>query len=403
LAPVVWNRAEGFQVFDASGNCWIDFTSGIYVANQGHAHPAVRKAIAAELDRSLIHSYLFANAARARLVAKLVDISPPRLNKAMLLSTGSESIECAIKLTRLHGLNISPKKSVIVSFEGCNHGRTMAAQMLVSSPEGKKWITSLDPDIVHLPFPGGRPGTDLFKQDLEDLRMRGIDPHRIAGFVMESYHAGNGPLFFPESYVQSLRSWTSDHSALLVFDEIQSGFGRTGKYFGFEHYGVEPDLVCCGKAISSSLPLSVVLGRGDVLDLPDPGQMTSTHTGNPICCAAAYAALEVMEQEDLVAAAAEKGVVLERRLKQTEERFAGRVGRILGRGLMYSFTLFDESGNPDADLAKRATDASIAKGVMLLYTYPTGQIKIIPPLSIPAEALLEGLDAIEQAIEECLR
>lgn len=403
LAPVVWDRAEGYQVFDRYGNCWIDFTSGIYVANIGHAHPDVISALQRQLDGKLLHSYLFCTEVRARLVEKLVHISPPNLTKVFLASTGSESIECALKLSRLHGQKVDLAKTVIVSFQGAFHGRTMGSQMLASAPDHKDWITHLDPDIRHIPFPNQECGADFFAQGLSDLRAEGVDTDRIAAFVMEGYQGIGGPLFYPTAYVQAMRQWADAHRALVVVDEIQSGFGRTGKLFAYEHYGIEADLVCCGKGISSCLPLSAVLGRGQIMDLPQPGDMTTTHTGNPLCCAAAMAVLEVMEREHLVEGAAGKGRIFERRLNEILKRHPDRVSRILGRGMVYAI-VFKRPGTdePDVALAKRVTDRAIENGLMLFHAHSSGSVKMGPPLIIPDDVLEEGLSVLEEAAEACL-
>ena len=403
LAPVVWERAEGYQVFDPYGNCWIDFTSGIYVANTGHAHPRIVAALRNQIDRPLLHAYLFATEIRARLVEKLVQLTPPNLTKVFLVSTGSESIECAVKLARLYGLQHHPQKTVIVSFAGAFHGRTMGAQMLCSAPDHKDWITSLDPDIRHIPFPRDcSDGAQFFDRSLDELQQKGVDLDRITAFVLESYQGVGGPVFYPTEYVQRLRRWADEHDVLVIFDEIQAGLGRTGKFLAYEHYGVEADLVCCGKGISSCLPLSAVLGRSEILDLPEPGYMTSTHTANPLCCAAALATLEIIEEEDLVTAAAQKGVIFEQHLLDIQRRHQNHVSKVSGRGLVYSvYFTSPYTGQADVELAHQVTERAIQKGLMLFYTH-SYLVKMGPPLTIPSEALVEGISVLGEAIEEVL-
>ena len=411
--PVVWDRADGFQVLDPYGNCWIDFTSGIVVANTGHGHPHVREALRRHITEKPLHSYLFATEVRANLVKKLIQISPPNLTKVFLLSTGTEATECAIKLARLYGLRRSPKKTVLVSFTNSFHGRTMGAQMLFSTPEPKRWITTLDPDIHHIPFPRccecpwardgyERCGKACFDKALAQLREQGVDLDRVAAFFVEGYQGLRGPIFFPDDYMHALRQWANDHQALLVADEIQSGFGRTGKLFAYQHYGVEMDLVCCGKGLSAGLPLSAVLGPAEIMDIPGPGQMTSTHTGNPVCCAATLSSLEVLEQENLIAAAAKKGKILEAKLVEIRKRHPDRVDMVTGRGLVYGvFLVRGGTGDPDIELADRVVESSIRKGVMLFIT-GNGSIKICPPLVIPENALMEGIETVGEAMDECL-
>ena len=410
---VVWDRAEGFQIHDPYGNCWIDFTSGIMVANVGHSHPRVREALRKQIDSGPLHSYLFATEVRAALVEKLIEITPANLEKVFLLSTGTEAIECAMKLARLYGLKQSPNKSVLVSFTGCFHGRTMGSQTLYSDAAQKTWITNPDPDVHHIPFPRccecpwGRQqydgcGEECFEKCLGQLAHQGVRAERIAAFVAEGYQGIRGPIFFPNDYIQALRKWADNHGALLIVDEIQSGFGRTGKLFAYQHYGTEADLVCCGKGLSSCLPLSAVLGRAEIMDVPDPGQMTSTHTGNPACCAATLASVEVLGSENLIAEAAGKGRALEAQLREIQRRHPDYINMIAGRGLVYSlFFIHPATKEPDVALANRVATRAIEKGVMLFIT-GNGSIKICPPLVITPEALAEGVEVIGQAVDECL-
>ncbi len=411
--PVVWDRAEGFNVYDAYGNCWIDFTSGILVANAGHSHPHVRRALRKHIDEKPLHSYLFATEVRAKLVEKLIDFTPANLTKVFLLSTGSEAIEASLKLARLWGMRKGPRKNVLVSIDGSFHGRTMGAQMCCSSAAAKNWITTLDPDICQIPSPRGwadaaRPedrdkyGKEFFLKGLTKLEREGVDLERIAAFLVEGYQGIRGPIFFPNEYIQALRRWADEHEALMIVDEIQSGFARTGKLFAYEHYGVEADIVCCGKGISSSLPLSAVLGRGEIMDVPGPGEMTSTHTGNPLCCAGTLASIEVLEDENLIAASAEKGRFAEARLGELQQRYADRISLVTGRGLVWGvFFVRPGTGEPDIELADRVVVKVIQKGVMMFIT-GNGTIKICPPLVISQEALLEGIEVIGEALDECL-
>ena len=401
-APVVWDRAEGYQIFDACGNCWIDFSSGIFVANVGHAHPHVCAALARCIDGKLLHAYLFATEIRTKLAKKLIEMSPSNLTKVCLLSTGSESIEAAMKLARLRGLSMNPQKTVLVSLTGDYHGRTMGSQLLASDESSKAWIVNRDPDIHHLPFPPSN-ADDVFLQDsLNVLSDSGVKLDCIAAFILESYQSIGGPTFLPDAYVQALRRWASEQGALLIFDEIQSGIGRTGKFFCYEHYKVEADLVCCGKGITSCLPLSVVLGSAELFDMAPPGAFTSTHSGNPMCCAAALATLEVIEQENLLAEAQRKSENFSTRLRSIRARFPDYVHKISGRGMCWSIYFSSpDTGAPDPALGSRITERAIEKGLMLFLTR-RDMVKMAPPLTIPDEALGEGLDILLETVGECV-
>ncbi|MBI3991380.1 MAG: aspartate aminotransferase family protein, partial [Candidatus Omnitrophica bacterium] len=299
--PVVWHRANGFHVEDKWGNRWIDFSSGVLVTNAGHCCPDIQKAIIKQVESGLLHNYCFPSAQRAELAKKLVDIAPKELNKVFILTTGSEATENAIKLARTYGRKTAGNKKIgIVSFNGAFHGRTLGAQMIGGIPALKEWIVNLDPDIHQVPFPGDFRIEDksfgLFEKTLAE---KSVSPDRIAGVITETYQGG-GASFAPKEYIRQLACWCKVNNVILIFDEVQAGFGRTGKLFGFEHYGVVPDMVCLGKGISSSLPISAVLGKAKIMDLYGPGEMTSTHTGNPLSCVAALANINFILKKNLV-------------------------------------------------------------------------------------------------------
>ncbi|MGD0579321.1 MAG: aspartate aminotransferase family protein, partial [Bryobacteraceae bacterium] len=286
--PILWDHASGFQVYDAFGNCWIDWSSGVLIANAGHGRQEICEAISRQAAKGLLTTYCFPSQERAQLVERLVGLLPEPLKKVFLLTTGSEAVECAIKLCRAWGVRLGGHaKHVIVSFEKGFHGRTLGSQQAGGIPALKEWIVNLDPGFVQVPFPDGfwtkDTSFDLFERS---LREAGVDPASVAGVLMETYQGGTSA-FAPPAYAHSLRVWCRRHGALLVCDEVQAGFGRTGTLWGFEHYGVVPDLACFGKGISSSLPISAVAGRPEVMDQFGQGSMTSTHSGNPVCCAAA--------------------------------------------------------------------------------------------------------------------
>ncbi|MBV9300113.1 MAG: aspartate aminotransferase family protein, partial [Verrucomicrobia bacterium] len=296
-APVLWDRARDFQVYDAFGNMWLDWTSGVLVANVGHANPKVKQAIVETVQKDLLHTFAFPNAIREALIGRLIDKAPPPLDKVYLFTTGSETTECAIKLARTYGQTLDPDKIVILTFENAFHGRTLGAQMAGGIPSLKRWIKEPAPGFYQVPFPDGfRTQKYTFSDFLGSIARYGLDPHRIAGVMLESYQGG-GASFAPIDFVQSLRAWCDAHEIQLIFDEVQAGFGRTGRYFAFEHYQVVPDMICCGKGMSSSLPISALIGKSVIMDLQEAGEMTSTHAGNPVCCAAALASLEIIDDE----------------------------------------------------------------------------------------------------------
>ena len=404
--PLVWDRAEDVYVYDKYGNKWLDWSSGVLVTNCGHGAPEVRKAIVDQVNSGLLHNYVFPSEERAQLAEYLVELSPKGLDKVFLLTTGSEATECAIKLARSHGIRKGGQKKIgIVGAERGFHGRTLGAQQAGGIPGQKSWIVNEDPAIVQVPFPDGYWTQDTsFDLFLATLKKRGLQPENVAGVMFESYQ-GVGPDFAPVDYVRQLATWCKKNDALLIFDEVQAGFGRTGKFWAFEHYGVVPDLICCGKGISSSLPLSAVIGRAEIMDQFPPGSMTSTHTGNPVCCAAALANLRKIVSEDLTSNAARLGGILETGLREIQARHPEVIGHHTCRGLVAGLQITQPGKKePNHDLAHAIIERCFHKG--LLFFSPVGAwgqtVKIAPPLTITEEALREGLAVLGEALEEAV-
>ncbi|MHA1262190.1 MAG: aspartate aminotransferase family protein [Candidatus Freyarchaeota archaeon] len=398
--PVVWDRAEGFHVFDKYGDRWIDFSSGVLVTNAGHGHPDIRAAICETAARGLLFTYCFPNEPRARLVGKLAELAPEGLNKVFLLTTGSEAVENAIKLARAFGRQLNPRKINIVSFERAFHGRTLGAQLAGGIPELKEWIGTEVPGFYQVPFPDGfRTKDESFDLFEESLKRQGVDEDTVAAVIMETFQGG-GASFAPKEYVQELRRWCDHYKALLVFDEVQAAFGRTGKLWGFEHYEVIPDIICCGKGITSSLPLSATISKSEIMDIFDPGTMTSTHAGHPLCCAAAYANIEVILREKLVENAAHVGETLHRHLRSLKEEFSDVIGAVHGKGLVAGIHVVREGGEePDSETAFRVVEEAVRRGLMLFAPvgYGGATIKICPPLCITESAVEEGVDVLREA------
>jgi 4-aminobutyrate aminotransferase-like enzyme len=403
--PIVWDRAEGFQVFDAWGNRWIDWSSGVLVANAGHGRREIIDAIVAQASSGLLHNYCFPSAIRAKTVEKLASLLPLSLDRVFLLTTGSETVECAIKLCRTHGVLMGGRgKHIIVSFDKSFHGRTLGAQLAGGIPSLKEWIVSPDRGFAQVPFPDGfrTPDTsfDFFMKSLADI---GVDAQNVCGVILETYQGGSAA-FAPREYMQALRSWITAHNVLLVCDEVQAGFGRTGAMWGFEHYGIVPDLALFGKGISSSLPLAAVAGRAGVMNLQPPGSMTSTHTGNPIACAAAIASMDLIVKEGLIENARRLGELLHGRLRRMKLRHS-QIGDVAGKGLVAGLAMVRPgTREPDGDAALDLIWRAIQKGVLMFGPVGFGgaSVKICPPLSITEAALEESLDAFEEAAAETL-
>src|SRR5713226_3665158 len=403
--PIVWDHAEGFQVYDAWGNQWIDWSSGVLITNAGHGRREIIDAITRQAQSKLLTNYCFPSEIRSRLVEKLASILPEPLKKVFLLTTGSETVECAVKLCRSYGMKVGGRsKNVIISYDKAFHGRTLGAQQVGGIPALKEWIGNLDPGFVQIPFPDGfRTPDKSFDGFVRALREHDVEPSMVAGVILETYQGGSAS-FAPPEYMRALRKWCTGHKALLVCDEVQAGFGRTGTMWGFEHYGIVPDLACFGKGISSSLPLAAVAGRPDVMDLHPAGSMTSTHTGNPICCAAALASIDVVVNEKLPANASRVGAVLHQKLRALQAR-TPQIGSVDGKGLVAGLAcVIPGSKEPDGDLAWEVVRRSVEKGVLMFSPVRFGgaTVKISPPLVITEAAIQDSVTAMEQAFAEAL-
>lgn len=400
-APIFWDKAKGVNVFDRFGNKWLDMSSGIVVASVGHGRKEVIDAVIEQATSELLYNFTFPSEVRLRLLEKLVEITPPYLQKGFLMSAGTEAMENALKLARKHAHVVSgPKKNVIVSFDLAFHGRTLGAQLMGGLPSLKDWILHPDPDIIQVPHPNGfyneDTSFDLFEKTLEE---KGVDGKNVAGVVLEAVQ-GSTVFSVPDTYAQALSKWCEDHQALMVYDEVQVGFGRTGKLFGYQHYGVKADIVALGKAISGSLPISATLAREEVMDVFAPGEMTSTHTGNPLACAAAIANLDVMMKENLIERCAELGKVLKKEIERIVGKydvcgFGNSIGLIAGIQIVTPGTK-----QPRKDLAYRINQKMYEKGVMVICPVGPATIKLAPPFTISEDALLEAMGVLDEAITE---
>jgi 4-aminobutyrate aminotransferase-like enzyme len=403
--PLVWDRAEDFSVFDSAGNQWIDFTSTIFVANVGHSNPHVSKAIGATLNKPIYSCYAYGNEIRAQYLEKLIKFAGKPFEKAFLLSAGTEATEAALKLMRMFGQKQYKRRRGIICIEGNWHGRTLGAQMMSNNLAQRDWIGYQDADIHHIPFPypwvlNGSSPEAFLETGLSRLAASGIDLSKdICGFMLETFQ-GWGAVFYPPEFVKAIEAICRKNNILLAFDEMQAGFGRTGSAFGFQHYGVTPDLIACGKGMGGGVSLSGVLGRAEIMDLPDIGNMSSTHSANPLVCAAGMAVIEEIESRNLIDEAARKGEILFNALHELQVLYPKRIERLLGKGLIAA-VLFrhPETGNADPLFTSRVAELCMQKGLLVVHT-GRESIKIGPPLTILDKALLEGVSVLGEAISE---
>jgi 4-aminobutyrate aminotransferase-like enzyme len=403
--PIVWDRAEDYNVYDHAGNRWIDFTSTIFVANVGHSNKKVTEAILSTLDKPLYSCYAYANPLRIKYLERLIAFAGRPFEKAFLLSAGTEATEAVLKLLRMHGQTKQKRRLGIICIDNNWHGRTLGAQMMSSNLNQRAWIGYQDANIHHIPFPypwqiGNQSGEAFLQAGLLELANQGIDITKdICGFMLETFQ-GWGAIFYPSDFVKSIEKICRKNDILLAFDEMQAGFGRTGKAFGFQHYGVIPDLIACGKGMGGGVPLSGVLGKRSVMDLPDVGNMSSTHSANPMVCAAGLAVLDELESRNLIVEAERKGRLFREALESLQTRFSNRISWILGNGMIFAILFKNpDTGSPDSSFASRVAELCMQKGLLVVHT-GRESIKLGPPLTIPDKALLEGIGVIGEAINE---
>ncbi len=391
--PIAWDSAENFSIFDNAGNKWIDFTSCIFVSNVGHSNHQVCSAIKSIVHKRLLNAYYYPTKERAEFSKLMIDITPESFDKILFLSTGSESVEAAIKMS----IKFTGRKKIL-SFEGAFHGKTMGAHMAGGKFKAQAWVP-VHTYVKHLPYPNSwyleeqkMSGAEIFLRDFSD-----INPEEYAAVIFEPYQGWSAE-FIPKDYAQELRKWCDLHGVLMIIDEIQSGFGRTGKLFAFEHFDIVPDIITCAKGISSSLPLSCVLTREEIsnTDL----SYNSTHGGNPVAVAASMASVKYLIDEDLINESKRKGEILYKELLKWKEEMPKNISRINCRGLLASVFIESPDGNNN-DFVDRLIEIAMRKGLLSVRT-ASGTLKIGPPLTITDEALIEGVSVLKESLKECL-
>lgn len=413
VTPIAIVHTEGAVVTDADGNRLIDFGGGIGVVNTGHRHPSVVDAVCHQLDRfahvcfpvSTYEPYV-------ELAERLNRITPGVHSKrTFLVNSGAEAVENAVKVARAF-----TGRQAVVCFEHGFHGRTNLAMALTSKVNPyKKGFGPFAPEIYRIPFPycyrcaeAGQQGRGAAGQCcmastsvLEQIFASTVDPDSVAAIIMELELGEGGFVPAPREYVTALAEFARDHGIVFIADEIQTGFGRTGKLFASEHYGLVPDVIVTAKSLAGGLPLAAVTGRADILEAAQVGGLGGTYGGNPLACAAALAVLDVMESEQIPMLAARMGERIRLRFCQ----WAGRhpcIGDVRGLGAMIGMELVRDAASktPDKALTASLQTAALQRGVILLSAGTHGNVvRVLAPLNTPADILDEGLDAVEAALE----
>ena len=400
--PVFAERAEGSEIWDVEGNRYIDFGGGIAVVNTGHRHPKVVKAVRDQLDHYTHTAFqIVPYEPYIELCERLNKLAPfSGEAKSILFSTGAEAVENAVKIARA-----ATGRTNLIAFSGGFHGRTLMTSALTGKVAPyKKKFGPMPAGVWHVPFPVPQHGVtvaDTLKA-IEYLFRADVDPVNVAAFIIEPVQGEGGFYPAPTELLEALRKICDEHGILLIADEVQTGFARTGKMFGIENSGVEPDLITIAKSLAGGFPLSGVVGRAAIMDAPDPGGLGGTYAGSPIACAAALAVLDVIAEEKLI----ERANTLGDRIKGDLARIAQRndtvaMSAIRGPGAMVAFDIVKSRGGeePDADATKRVTAAALAEGLVLLSCgVHANTIRMLMPLTISDAVLAEGMGKLEKAL-----
>ena len=405
MLQVYADRASNAELWDVEGRRLIDFASGIAVLNTGHLHPKVQAAVGAQLSR-LSHAcfqvtpYESYVALAERLNSLMPAVGP---HKTLFLTTGAEAVENAIKIARYH-----THRSAVIAFGGGFHGRTLACMSLTGKVQPyKAGFGPLLPEVFHAPFPMAYHGVSTAQSlaALEHLFKADVDPARVAAIIVEPVQGEGGFYVAPPEFLRALRALCDQHGIVLIIDEIQTGFARTGRMFAIEHSGVEPDLMTVAKSLAGGVPLSAVIGKAPIMDAPLAGGLGGTYAGSPLGCAAGLAVLDVIETEKLCARAERLGSTLLARLSDLQTRWSC-IGDVRGLGAMMAMELVKDrcADAPDADLAKALVQAAGRRGLVLLSCGIYGNvIRFLTPLTIPDGILAEGLAILEAALEDVAR
>jgi 4-aminobutyrate aminotransferase/(S)-3-amino-2-methylpropionate transaminase len=380
----------------------VDFASGIAVVNTGHVHPQVKSALAAQIEK-LTHACFQVTPYESyiALAEALNRLAPgPTPKKTIFLTTGAEAVENAIKIARY-----ATKRSAVIAFTGGFHGRTLGCIALTGKVQPyKAGFGPMLPEVFHVPFPmpfHGVSTEDSFAA-LENLFKADVDPARVAAVIIEPVQGEGGFYIAPPEFLRSLRALCDKHGILLIVDEIQTGFARTGRTFAIEHAGVEPDLMTVAKSVAGGVPLSAVIGKAEIMDAPVVGGLGGTFAGSPLACAAGLAVLEVIEKENLNQRAEQLGAKLAARLRQLQAKFPC-IGEVRALGMMVAIELVKNrrADLPDAELTKAVVQAAGRRGLILLSCgVYSNVIRVLAPLTIPEAQLEEGLTLLEQSLAE---
>ena len=398
--PVYVDRAHNAELWDVEGRRYVDFVGGIAVLNTGHLHPRVQEAVADQLRRFSHTCFMVTPYEPAvALAERLNRIAPgPTPKKTAFFNSGAEAVENAIKIARAH-----TGRPGVIAFSGAFHGRTFMALALTGKVVPyKAGFGPFPGEVYHAPFPYPYRGISTADAlaGIEHIFKEDIEPGRVAAIVVEPVIGEGGYIPAPFEFIQELRRLCDRHGIVLIADEIQTGFGRTGRWFAVEHAGVEPDLVTMAKSLAGGLPLSAVCGKAEIMDAPGPGGLGGTYGGSPLACAAALAVIDVIEEEGL----AERAQSIGSHVVKTVEGWAEtdpRIGEVRGLGAMIGIEMVvdPDMRAPDPDRTRALINAALEEGLLLLSCGTLGNVlRVMVPLTASDDLVDEGLRALERAM-----
>jgi 4-aminobutyrate aminotransferase/(S)-3-amino-2-methylpropionate transaminase len=404
IAPVYIERALGSELWDVEGNRYIDFGTGIAVCSAGHCHPKITAALSEQINK-FSHTCVMVTPydSSVRLAEKLNELVPgPSKKKSIFVTTGAEAIENAVKIARAH-----TGRRGVIAFNGGFHGRTMLAMGLTGKITPYKNLFGPFPaELYHAPFPIEYHGISVEEslKGLDNLFKADIAPSDVAAIIVEPIQGEGGFYPAPAEFLQALRALCDEHGIMLVIDEIQTGFARTGKMFCSEYAGVEADLMTVAKGMANGFPIAAVVGKAEVMDAPLPGGLGGTYAGSPLGCVAGLAMIEVIEEENLANSALQVSEVFTARLKALQARFPAKIGALrTSHGAMMAMELVSDgdADKPDAELTKAVVGKAYQNGLALLSCGARGNvIRFLPALNISDALINEGMDILENCLQE---
>lgn len=393
--PIYVKRAKNAELWDVENNRYIDFGTGIAVCNTGHSHPKIIEAVKAQVE-NFSHTCVMVNPYEiaVELAEKLTKIAPGKSEKkAIFVTTGAEAVENCIKIAKAH-----TGRRGVIAFNGSFHGRTSLTMGLTGKiAPYKKSFGPFPGDIYHVPFPATSYGATIEDslKAIKNLFKVDIEPSDVAAIIIEPVQGEGGFYSTPTELLQELRKICDEHGIVLIADEIQTGFGRTGKMFNCEYSDIEPDLITMAKGIAGGYPLAAVVGKQEIMDAPIPGALGGTYGGSPVACAAALSVLEIMEEEDLLNRSNKIGKVFNTRLSELQRKFPDLISDVRNKGAMIAIELMSEGdkNKPNALLTKEIISKASQYGLILLSCgFNSNVIRFLPALTISDEIMNEGLE-----------